>query len=374
MSDLPLSCSLRQRRTAAGLSQRDLAAQVGVSRQALIAIEAGRQVPSTTLALHLARALRCSVEDLFALAGGSQLRARIALPAGGDGRARAERADGTRVVVGRVDGSWVAHGAIDEAQPADGVIVEAHGEGRVTVDPLADRAALEHNVLVAGCAPLIGTLAGRVGRRYADLRATWIPADSARSLALLQEGLVHVAGLHLVGAHEQGGHEAIVADRFGGRRASLVHLTRWRQGFVVAPGNPLGIRSAADLARREIRFAHRSAGSGAEVLLRRILAAEGIESAPPGPVAAGHAEVARLVRWGVADVGVAIEAAAIGAGLDFVPLSEERFDLIVLREREAVPGVARLIALLDAPAFRSEAACLPGYDLSMAGHAATVGR
>ena len=72
------------------------------------------------------------------------------------------------------------------------------------------------------------------------------------------------------------------------------------------------------------------------------------------------------------DVGVGIEAAALAAGLDFVPLTEERFDLIGARATLEEGPVARLLDLIDRPAFRNEAEHFPGYDLSTAGHAAAV--
>lgn len=365
MAEPPIRCTLRQRRTAAGLSQGELAARVGVSRQTLIAVEAGRQVPSTGLALHLARALRCSVEDLFALPGGSLLEA--ALAPSGVGRSG-------RVAVGRIDGVWAAHPLPVDTHPGDGLMIEATPGGRATIEPLADPAALEQNVLVAGCAPLLGLLAGRLGRHHADARATWLPTTSTRALELLGAGLVHVAGLHLVEADRPGGHAEIVREHFPDQAMLIVNLTRWRQGFVVAPGNPLGVHAVEDLLRDELRFACRGAGAAAHKLVLRHLASAGLEGQAwaRGPRASGHAEVARLVRWGVADTGVAIEAAALAEGLDFVPLSEERFDLLVPLARASAPPVARLLQLLDTPTFRAEAARLPGYDLAMSGQASTV--
>lgn len=360
MAEFPIICALRQRRTEVGLSQSDLAQQIGVSRQALIAIEAGRQVPSTRTALHLARALRCGVEDLFTLPAGPVLHATLA---------PGPSAPSGRVAVGEVDGAWAAHVIPNSAQPGDGLLVGQIANDRATVDPLADPSELEKNVLVAGCAPLLGVLAGRLGRRYRDARATWVPANSGRAVELLDRGLVHVAGLHLVESDAPGGHSAIVRERFPDHATTIINLTRWRQGLVVAPGNPLSIRGAQDVLRPDVRFARREAGAGAQRLIERLAGG----NPTGGPLAAGHDEVARLVRWGVADVGVAIEAAALAEGLEFIPLSEERFDLLVPESRLDTPKVARLLELIEKPFFRSEASRLPGYDLSTSGHSATVG-
>jgi len=363
-----VTTTLRQQRAAAGLSQGELADRIGVSRQALSAIEAGRQVPSTALALELAHALHCTVDQLFRLTPGSVVHARLA---------KLERGNGvTRVVVGRVDGRLVAHPACDETRSADGILFERPEQlERAAVELLSEPSNVDVNVLIAGCAPLLGVLADRLARRYQDARATWVPATSSRSLDLLARRLVHIAGIHLAHAADPDAHVRAAQCVVPHQRSILVNLARWRQGLVVAPGNPRGITTAADLLRPEVRSVVRDAGAGAQKLLERLLRQAGQRDMNPGtqrPLASDHDEVARLVRWGVADVGVAIESAALAEDLDFVPLAEERFDLVIPESYLDTPPVARLLDLLGGPSFRVEAAGLRGYDLSISGHASTV--
>lgn len=361
-------CLLRMHRAALGLSQGQLAERVGVSRQALIAIEAGRQIPSTTLSLLLARALSCQVDDLFQLARSPPLTASLAPAAPG---ARPTR----RVLVGRVDDAWVAHPTNDDARAADALVVAPLEGGKACIEMLWERGSLEQTVLVAGCAPLLGVLAQQLDGCSRGARATWIPADSERALGLLAAGQVHLAGLHLADAQSPEAHADVARRVFPGQRTTLINLARWRQGLVVAAGNPLGLRSAADLVRPGVRCVQRSEGAAAQRLLVRLLGACGAsphDLTTPPQVAQDHEDVARLVRWGVADVGVAIEAAASAQRLDFVPLSEERFDLLVPERRLQEAPVARLVERLGRPAFRAEAHDFPGYDLREAGHALTV--
>lgn len=362
---MSLVSDLRRRRADAGLSQGDLSTRVGVSRQALVAIEAGRQVPSTTLALLLARALRCEVEDLFRLPQGPRLEATIAVEA---------PQIGARLAVGRVDGRWVAHPVGADPRTADGVLVEWNPASQTgLIEPLEDTAALEENTLVAGCAPLLGVLTDRLGRTHREARATWIPVDSARALALLERRLVHAAGIHFADADDPQGHVEAAQRTLPGERSLIVNLAVWRQGLVVAGDNPRNIAAAEDLARPDVRYVVRNPGAQAQRLLERIL--HGVGRAAPclrAPVAADHREVAALVRWGVADVGVAIEAVAMTERLRFIPASQERFDLLIPHCRVDAGPVRRFVDLIDRPTFRAEASRLPGYDLSTAGHTTTV--
>ncbi len=369
MSERALISRVRQQRTAFGLSQADLAERIRVSRQALSAIEAGRQMPSTRLALQLARALHCSVDELFRLPGGPVAHAQVV----------ASNAVDQRVVVARIDGELVAHPVTSASEAADGVVAGARGDGdgSAPIELFNEAFEFDQHVLVAGCAPLLGVLAARLGRRYENARATWIPAHSHRSLELLERRQVHVAGVHLAEAADQDAHVRVARRVLVGQDAVVINLARWRQGFVVARGNPLGIAPGPDLFRPGLRWAVRDVGSAAQALLERTLAR--IDASvpknrvtPAGTRAADHHEVAQLVRWNVADVGVAIESVALSEGFDFVPLAEERFDLIVPRARLETPSVCRFINLIDSPSFRAEAARLPGYDLSMAGHATSV--
>ncbi|MCH1571717.1 MAG: helix-turn-helix domain-containing protein [Longimicrobiales bacterium] len=369
MNDALMNASVRNQRAALGLSQADLAARVGVSRQAISAIEAGKQVPSTLLALHLARALNCRVEHLFRLTGGRVINARR--PPG--------RPDTGRVVLGRVQDEWVAHPVDDLTHAADGLILEPDTEPEsASVEVFDESLDIDTNVLVAGCAPLLGLHADRLGRRHRNARATWLHANSSKSLKLLELGLVHIAGVHLADSDHPDAHVQAARQAMPGQRSVLVNLAQWRQGLVVAPGNPLEIDIGSGLLRPELRLAVREHGAAAQRLLERILRrAAGGGSTPlaepiNGTKAANHDEVARLVQWGMVDAGVAIEAAALAAGLDFIPVSEERFDLIVPEALLDHGPVERFLCLIDQPSFRAEARALPGYDLSIAGHSATV--
>ncbi|MEL7304282.1 MAG: substrate-binding domain-containing protein [Myxococcota bacterium] len=346
-----LLSAIREKRRAIGLSQVALAARAGVSRQALGAIEAGRQVPSTTLALQLAGALGCRIEDIFRLEPTGAMQASLCVGSGAS----------SRVLLGRVGPRWVAHPIGDnDPRPADGVRHDSRFE------LLVEKSRLDGQILVAGCAPLLGILAERVTRSHHATAAAWIHANSRRALEMLARGEVHIAGVHLGDSSQPNLHVELARTALEGRSGALIHLTRWNQGIVTARGNPQGI--TADTCEPGVRWVTREPGSGArELLSHRRGLGQSWSKLETVAIASDHAEVARLVHWGVADAGIAIEAVAVAEALGFVPLVEQRFDLIVAEESLELDAVGELVDLLGRAAFRTEASQFAGYNAECAG-------
>lgn len=357
-----MSCFLRAKREALGLSQQALADKLGVSRQSLGAIEAEKQIPSTTLALRLARALGCEVEALFTLSGAGELDVEL--------RSQANLPSPSlsgRLTIARIEDRFVAHPLSDHAPlAADGLLPSAPSENlsRVTAQSLAPLADLESHVLVAGCAPLLGLLSQYAERRVKAGRVTWLSENTESALSLLELGQVHVAGMHFVQPNQNRLH-ARLKQALPGRTLQVVNMTRFRQGIVTAPGNPLALSSLEDLRRKGLRLALREAGSSAARLLEQgKLPACHRERALS---ATSHDQVAQLVAWGAVDAGIALESVALSRGLAFVPLSEERFDLVVRKEPAFEAAASRIFNLLSESWFRKEASRLPGYDDSLSG-------
>jgi molybdate-binding protein/DNA-binding XRE family transcriptional regulator len=356
---------LRERRVRAGLQQRELARRVGLSRQALGSLEAGETVPATSTALELARALGCRVEDLFWL-GDEQTPLEAVLAAGGEG---------SRVAVGSVGDRWVAHPLDGDRSsafvvPADGVVVKGPRQaGGLRVRPLREAEALRGNVLAAGCDPALGLLGGHLSERFPAGRLHWVEAGSTAALEMLARGEVHLAGLHLFDEESGQYNVGAVRRRFPGRAMVLVNLAVWELGLVVAAGNPRRIRDVTDLARRGVRLVGREPGTGAQELLLRLAAEQGVprRSIRVVGVAGGHAGVAAAIAAGAGDVGVATRAAASARGLDFVPLSEARFDLVLAADGTTDRRIEQMRDVLASPRFRRDLGGLPGYGTTRTG-------
>ena len=135
-------------------------------------------------------------------------------------------------------------------------------------------------------------------------------------------------------------------------------------------GNPRAIASLDDLARSDVLFVNRQRGSGTRVLLDYQLARRGIE---PGQIQGyereeyTHLAVAADVASGAADVGLGILAAARALNLQFVPLFNEEYQLVIPREHYESPLLAPLLEIIRGDQFRAEVDALGGYDVSQMG-------
>lgn len=151
--------------------------------------------------------------------------------------------------------------------------------------------------------------------------------------------------------------------------AVLIGFATREQGLLAAVGNPLELTGIGDVIARKARVAFRPEGAGAQQLLMALLKQNGTSPgkvrrallAPTGP------DIAQAIRAGHADCGIATRSVAIAAGVDFVPILTERFDLLVRQRDSYRPPFQRFLALLRDPLFALRASELGGLDVAAAG-------
>lgn len=339
-------------RKARGISAVDLARQVGVTRQAVYAIEAGTYMPNTVVALRLARILDTSVEDLFALEEEEK-------PAG-DVRSFEPLDDtfsfeaGEPIQICRVGRKAI--GIAPSSFPAwlsvaDGIVGDSGHSAEMAGEP--DDA---NRLLIAGCDPALSLLARHA--RETGIDVVLASGNSARALEWLRAGKIDIAGSHV--------NEPIA----GGRAFSVVTFALWEEGFVVRRGNPKGIRSVADLANPRVRFVNREEGSGSRKLFDSLIAAAGMNASKVNgsdTVVPGHLAAAWAVASGAADCCIAAGSAARRYGLDFVPIAAERFELVLHKRDLAKKAVQGVMEVLNRARFRRQLEMIAGYDVSRAG-------
>jgi putative molybdopterin biosynthesis protein len=188
---------------------------------------------------------------------------------------------------------------------------------------------------------------------------------SVDAIAALNAGRCTLAGFHTsqqpgLGSRTQRTYQPLLQTG----RHKLIGFAERSQGLMVAPGNPLRLRSMEDVVRWRARFVNRPAGSGTRLLCDELLDRDGIAAADLAGYQReepSHAAVAQAVASGSADAGLGIAAAARSRGLDFVPLLQERYYLVCLKEALEQPPIAALRLLLQGEAWRRDLAALPGY-------------
>ncbi|GAB4491061.1 MAG: hypothetical protein OHK0031_14300 [Anaerolineales bacterium] len=199
------------------------------------------------------------------------------------------------------------------------------------------------------------------------LRLLTLPVGSLDGLINLRQGLCQVCGAHIL--DENGEYNLPTVRRiFPEQNVHLMTLATRVQGLMVAPGNPLGIRSLEDLTRAGLTFLNRNPGSGTRIWLERELARLGL------PVSAihgyenyvpTHSQAAEAIRRSQADVSLGIQAAAWNQGIGFLPLFEERYDLIIPLAYQVT--LAPLLDALQTANFRHAAESLTGYTTTHSG-------
>jgi putative molybdopterin biosynthesis protein len=191
-------------------------------------------------------------------------------------------------------------------------------------------------------------------------------AGSSDALQALAQGRCDIAGFHVpvLAQNKAPSFARALKALLKPGRHKLIACHRRRQGLMAAHGNPREVLALQDLVRPQMRFVNRQPGSGTRLLTEHLLREAGIEAERVGgfhgPCEDTHVAVAAAVASGVADVGIGIEAAAAQFNLHFVPLAEEDYFLVCLKEWLDGAAVQRLRALLGSQAWRVALAALAG--------------
>lgn len=361
--------SLAVLRRTRGFSAAALAKAVGTSRQTIYAIEAGNFVPNTALALRLSKALETTVEELFRLAEGAPdtppLEGTL-LPGSGTLQ------PGQPVQLCRVNQRLVA----TEASPLPWYLPATDAVVSGTSASKSAKAKLQvlhpgdfrNRLLVVGCDPGISVLARHV--QSPEIELVLAHRNSSQGLALLKQGAIHIAGTHL--RDEKSGESNLpeIARMFPKNSVAVIAFASWEEGIVTQAGNPKSIRGIEDFGRKDVRIVNREIGAGSRKLLDSRLQQLDIPSSAVtgyGQMAAGHLHGAWQVQTGAADCCIATRAAARIFGLGFIPLTSERYDLVLRRQHLQLPTVQALFDTLSRLKFRRELEGIGGYDIKAAG-------
>jgi putative molybdopterin biosynthesis protein len=288
-----------------------------------------------------------------------------------------------RVKLGRVNGRLIATplqrgaGVIMSLVRADGLaLIPRLSEGlqagaEVEVELLRDRAEIDRTIVAIGSHDLtLDLLSSELSKAHTGLSLSSSNVGSLGGLIALQRGEAHLAGSHLMD-EETGEYNVSYVRRYlPDTPVVLVNLVYRDQGLIVPKGNPKGLTGLDNLLRPDIQFVNRQRGAGTRVLLDYRL---GQMSVSPAQIQGyrreeyTHLAVAAAVAGGSADTGLGILAAARALDLDFVPLMQERYDLVIPRPVYESGLLDPLLALIRGAAFREQVQALGGYDCAQMG-------
>jgi putative molybdopterin biosynthesis protein len=282
-----------------------------------------------------------------------------------------------RVRMGYVEGRLIASplnrgsGVVTSFMKADGIIeipqgVEGYETGAsVRVRLLRPLRELERNLVAIGSHdPLMDELSDLMRRTWGNISMSSSHVGSMGGLMAVRRGEAHVAGTHLLDESTGEYNTAFVKKHFPKGGVRLVECVKRTQGLMIRKGNPLNIKEFRDIAKEGLRYVNRQKGSGTRILCDYLCKKDGIDSNSIYGYEREeftHTSVAALIAADSADAGLGIYSAAKLYDLDFLPICDEQYDLLIPDYAWDTPMVQRLLETLKSSAFREKLRELGGY-------------
>ncbi|MFZ2096550.1 MAG: molybdopterin biosynthesis protein [Anaerolineales bacterium] len=303
----------------------------------------------------------------------ASLTRKVTSPAGDD--------DYMRLAVGRVGEKILAAplsraaGVISSLVRADGITILPRGTqglpagSEVEVKLYRHPDEIEHTIFAIGSHDLTMDILAQF-LAAENRRLTSANVGSLGGLVALSRGESHLAGSHLLDPESGEYNLKYIQQVLPNLPVKVIVLVERQQGLIVPKGNPKHILSLKDLVREDIGYINRQNGAGTRVLLDYHLRLSGI---PAGSIRGyeqeeyTHLAIAAAIASGRADCGLGIAAAAQALDLDFVPLYQERYDLVIPRQYFESPLLEPLLRILSDPEFKQAVVSLPGYNIDQMG-------
>lgn len=284
-----------------------------------------------------------------------------------------------RVIAGKVGERIVAcpikkgAGSITTLTRANGILripLESEGireESLVEIELIRPWQDLDRTLIVIGSHDLsLDILKDHLKKGTPSIQMASNHVGSLGGIVAVSKGLCHMAGTHLLD-EETGDYNISYIKRYvKGLKAVLVNLCYRQQGLIVQKGNPKSIENIHDLLRDDVTFVNRQKGSGTRVLLDYQLRRLGLN---PSRISGydneeyTHMAVAVSVLSKKADCGLGILSAARALGLDFIPVVEERYDLLIPRDLWSSEVIEAVMDIINSRSFKDEVEALGGYSL-----------
>uniref|UniRef100_A0A7V6CEA7 Molybdopterin molybdenumtransferase n=1 Tax=Thermodesulfobacterium geofontis TaxID=1295609 RepID=A0A7V6CEA7_9BACT len=285
-----------------------------------------------------------------------------------------------RVKVGKVGDNYIVSpvsrgaGLLMSVVRADGYIVvpsdsEGYSQGKlVDVVLWKTKEEIDNTIVCIGSHDnTLDVIYNYLRKKYPHISLSSAHVGSMGGLIAIKKGEAHIAGTHLLDEKEGEYNIPFVKKILPEKKVILINLVYRIQGLIVRKGNPKNIKNFEDLKREDVIFINRQAGSGTRLLLDKHLRELGIN---PSEIKGyeneeyTHMGVAQAVASGRADVGLGIMASAKALDLDFIPVTEERYDLLIAKEFLDLEIIQALLDIIkNDKEFRNAVLSLGGYNI-----------
>ncbi|MUG70130.1 molybdopterin biosynthesis protein [Paenibacillus validus] len=291
--------------------------------------------------------------------------------------------DFVRMTIGYIHGAYVANpltraaGVTMSMVRADGMLRIPAGhmgyeQGEVVeLELYRPKEQIDRTTVITGSHDLsVDVLHTLLRKEHPDRFLVSSHVGSMSGILAIQKGEAHAAGIHLFDEESGTYNVPYIEKHLKGHDVVLIQLVYREQGWILPKGNPLGIRCMEDLVKPHVTYINRQRGAGTRLLFDYLLKKEGLSrEAVYGydREAINHLSIAAAVAGGAADVGLGIYSAAQAMGLDFIPVAEERYDLLMTKRFYDSPEGQMLVHVIQSESFKTEMEALGGYSCRESG-------
>jgi len=227
---------------------------------------------------------------------------------------------------------------------------------------------IDTNFVICGQDVILDILCRHLENHPYGVRALRSYLGSYNGLFAMYQGDVQVATCHLWDGESDSYNLTYVKRMLPGFSTIVIHLVNRMQGFYVKKGNPKNIKDWVDLDRSDITIVNRERGSGTRILMdEKIRLLKLDKSVIKGYEVEylSHLAIASAIARGEADLGLGNEKTSLQVdGIDFIPLKEESYDLIIKKEDMDKPAYKAILEIIQSLAFKNEIDGLGGYNIT----------
>lgn len=285
--------------------------------------------------------------------------------------------DFIRMNIGYVNGQYVANpltraaGVTMSYVRADGLLVVpanvmGYEQGDFAeVELLRPLEEIKNAIMVCGSHDMtIDLLSSQLKAARTDMKIVSAHVGSMAGIMAIRKGEAHVAGIHLLDPKTKQYNISYVKKILAGQDVVLYPFLKRTQGWILPKGNPLAINAVTDLAEKKANFVNRQKGAGTRILFDLLLGESGLV---PEDITGydremfSHLAVAAEVNSDEFGAGLGIYPAAKAMGLEFVPVADEEYDLLMTRGFYESDSGQLLISIIQSDVFKQQVENIGGY-------------